>query len=883
MSKRYVAVVLTTLLAVVFTATAGGSDTAPAAKSPNRGVADTAAEAAQGAGQHGSPGLHLPASNANVELVSKLKLSGAVSERITDVSVEGNYAYLGNASEAYVDDPNIVGRCVQPGGVHVVDISDVRNPSEVGFIATTPGSWVSEGVHAVHIETAAFRGDILAHSNETCGVGGIGGMSLWDVTNPRSPQPLALHAGDMTREAGSDNVLPRTIHSVFIWQQGANAYAVQVDNHEVDDVDIFDITDPRTPILIAETGLADWPGAQNSQTAMGSFPFSFIHDVTVKNIGGHYTMAVSYWDAGYVLLNVDNPASPQFIEDSDFPTPDSLFPVAGPEGNAHYAEFSHDNRFLLVADEDFNPYGTTTPFKITTGPNAGTEYPSTAVSGATGSVVDLPDRRLNGPVIYGGYGCPPGSGGNPASPGSAPFPTRAASGLVTQPGEEAIIVFQRGPTNDPSATETACFPGEKAANGINAGYDAVVIVNRHGGGAGPVCGSGAFPLGSRIVAVCTTHTAFHRMFNTEPDETLPYPPEPNGEPDIGTRGERIDITAIYDGWGYLRLLDANTMQELDAYTLPEAGDPRYASGFGDLSIHETATDPTHDITYISWYSGGFRVMSHAGGQLDEVGHYIDEGGNNLWGVEVHMTAAGDRYILGSDRDYGLYVYRYGADAAIRKTAPAAGTVGQTVAYTLHVTNNGTIDGRNAVVTDTLPSNVQFSSVSASQGSCTGGSTVTCNLGVLARNGAAAITILGTATAAGTATNTAAIATTDVDPSSGNNRAQGTTAIGAAPAAPPPPPPPAQPPPPRPPRAATCRVPNVRGRTVARARTLIRRAGCRVGRVSRRRTAAAAATGRVIGQSPRAGARVRRGTRVNIVLGARARATVRRVIRPPFTG
>ena len=881
MSKRYLALVPAALFAVLFSTTALASDAAPARNSPFGGVADTAAETLAPGGQHGSPGLHLPASNANVELVSKLKLNGAVPERITDVSVEGNYAYLGNAAEAYVDeDANPeTPRCTKPGGVHVVDISDIRNPREVGFIATTPGSWVSEGVHAVHIETAAFSGDILAHSNETCGVGGLGGMSLWDVTNPASAQPLALHAGDMTQEQGSDNTLPRTIHSVFIWQQGANAYAVQVDNHELRDVDIFDITNPRTPVLIEETGLPDWPGAQNSQTAMGSFPFSFIHDVVVKNIGGHYVMAVSYWDAGYVLLNVDDPANPQFVEDSDFPNPDSLFPDTAPEGNGHYAEWSHDNRYLLVADEDFNPYGTTTPFKITTGPLAGTEYASTAVSGATGSVVDLQDKRLNGPVIYGGYGCPPGSGGNPASPGSAPFPTRAASGLVTQPGEEAIIVFQRGPTNDPSATETACFPGEKAANGINAGYDAVVIVNRHGGGAGPVCGSGAFPSGSRIVAVCTTHVAFHRMFNTTPDDTVPYPPEPNNEPDIGTRGEKIDITAIYDGWGYLRLLDANTLQELDAYTIAEAGDPRYSGGFGDLSIHETATDPTHDITYISWYSGGFRVMSHAGGQLDEVGHYIDEGGNNLWGVEVHTTPAGDRYILGSDRDNGLYVYRYGADAAIRKTAPAAGTVGQTVAYTLHVTNNGTIDGRNVTVTDTLPPNVAFSSASASQGTCTGATTtVTCNLGVLARNGAAAVTVLGTATAAGTATNTAVVATSDVDPSSGNNRAQATTNIAAAPAQPPAPQPQPQPQPrPRSPRAAPCRVPNVRGRTAAQARAAIRRAGCRVGTV-RRRKSAAAANGRVISQSPRAGARVARGTRVNLVLSVRVRAQ-----RPPFTG
>jgi hypothetical protein len=37
--------------------------------------------------------------------------------------------------------------------------------------------------------------------------------------------------------------------------------------------------------------------------------------------------------------------------------------------------------------------------------------------------------------------------------------------------------------------------------------------------------------------------------------------------------------------------EAGKMNELDAYAVPEALDERFASGFGDLSIHEFATDP----------------------------------------------------------------------------------------------------------------------------------------------------------------------------------------------------------------------------------------------------------------------------------------------------
>jgi hypothetical protein len=83
--------------------------------------------------------------------------------------------------------------------------------------------------------------------------------------------------------------------------------------------------------------------------------------------------------------------------------------------------------------------------------------------------------------------------------------------------------------------------------------------------------------------------------------------------------------------------------------------------------------------------------------------------------------------------------------------------------------------------------------------------------------------------------------------------------------PPPPPPPAGPPPPPPPMVR-CRVPRVIHLRLAKARTKIRRAHCRVGRV---RTARARRfRGFVVKQSPRAGRQLRERTRVNLVLGRR---------------
>jgi hypothetical protein len=63
------------------------------------------------------------------------------------------------------------------------------------------------------------------------------------------------------------------------------------------------------------------------------------------------------------------------------------------------------------------------------------------------------------------------------------------------------------------------------------------------------------------------------------------------------------------------------------------------------------------------YAGDFRVLRFGNRGLRETGRFIDEGGNNFWGVE-QFTSRGDRLIVPSDPDVGLYIFDYtgpGAD------------------------------------------------------------------------------------------------------------------------------------------------------------------------------------------------------------------------------
>ena len=90
-----------------------------------------------------------------------------------------------------------------------------------------------------------------------------------------------------------------------------------------------------------------------------------------------------------------------------------------------------------------------------------------------------------------------------------------------------------------------------------------------------------------------------------------------------------------------------------------AMNPAFAEGVGDLSVHEAATSPTrNDLVYFSYYSGGFRVLKiTADEKLQEVGRFIDQGGNDFWGVQV-FSQGGKEYVAASDLDYGLYIFEY---------------------------------------------------------------------------------------------------------------------------------------------------------------------------------------------------------------------------------
>lgn len=620
----------TALMTATSILVAGMAFAQPAAAHPGHGsgrVSDGATDSARNTHehQHGESTGHLPPRRNGVELVGKAPVENKAPGRVADVTVKGNYAYL-----AAFSDPDCTA-----GGTYVMDIKDLRKPKQVGFIPTGPGSFVGEGQQVASLRTRYFRGDVLLFNNEICGEvveGTLGGATMVDVSDPLHPVVLAAGFGDLDPE-GAGPGIAHQVHSARIWTDRGKAYAVLVDDEETADVDVFDITDPRRPIKIAEYDVA----AQFPQVLQEGLGLDevFFHDVVVRQVGRKQIMLLSYWDAGQVLLDVTDPLRPAYVADTDFANPDpELLAQSGrrelPEGNAHQAEWTKDGRYIVGTDEDFDP----------TGLDGATDDGTTFSSSQGSDTRQLgPGDTLTGTAVYAGRACD-ADAAVPAPPaGGGPY----------------LAVVERGVC---TFTEKITNVEEVTANG---GYAGTVVINREGADG---CGSFGMTVEGGRPAVSVDRRTGFSFFDIEGQYSEEACRAGDGTATapitLGTTGDKITARAFFNGWGYIHLYRNGTgkLAELDTYAIPEAMDPRFAGDFGALSVHEVATSQRRsDLIYSSYYAGGLRVLRIEKGKLREVGAFIDQGGNDFWGVEV-FRRGGKEYVAASDRDYGLYIFRY---------------------------------------------------------------------------------------------------------------------------------------------------------------------------------------------------------------------------------
>ncbi|HEV3480175.1 MAG TPA: DUF11 domain-containing protein, partial [Gaiellaceae bacterium] len=102
-------------------------------------------------------------------------------------------------------------------------------------------------------------------------------------------------------------------------------------------------------------------------------------------------------------------------------------------------------------------------------------------------------------------------------------------------------------------------------------------------------------------------------------------------------------------------------------------------------------------------------------------------------------------------------------------------------YKLVVGNNGPDTATQVTLADPLPAGTSFVSASTTQGSCTGGAVVNCNLGSIAQGATVTITVVVIAQQPGTLTNTATVVGQEPELNPADNQDTETTRV-LAPAA-----------------------------------------------------------------------------------------------------
>ena len=238
--------------------------------------------------------------------------------------------------------------------------------------------------------------------------------------------------------------------------------------------------------------------------------------------------------------------------------------------------------------------------------------------------------------------------------------------------------MQRGPTQDTNNPEEACFPGEKGKNAWDAGWRNVLYINRHLGNAGADGPSAApavtSPERSRSRSARRTRAA-HDIFDRPPPAFgLPYDDETDLAP-VGTQGDKV---CGHVGVRRLGLRASVPQQRGQARADRQLGrrgvarravlgrlrrplDPRARPGSDARTCPTSPTTPPARARSRSATRG-----------IEETGAFIDQGGNNFWGVEYFNspgTATAARVLRPRLRPVHPQIHRPAARSSRRRPPP----------------------------------------------------------------------------------------------------------------------------------------------------------------------------------------------------------------------
>jgi len=568
--------------------------------------------------------------SANV--TKNLALSGhgvrLQADATTDVWALGNYAYTGTFNNPCGGEEN--------AGIFIWDVRNRNNVSQAGFIPSPEGSRTND------VKVASLNsGDILVHSNESCG-GGPGGFEVYNVNDPANPEHLAHVQVDEIANITPLFWDPGTledngVHNLWLFSQGSNDYVAAQSEGVFDGFQVFDITDPANPSLVSGWGaeeifdpgvgdlvLADDPTGGRTLASInwmfGGFGASqnrFLHDFTITADG--LTAYLAHWDAGLIRLDISDVASPQLTSVAIDPTSEDG------EVNSHSVWPNADGSIVVEGEEDFSPFES--QFSIDSGPNAGIF--ASAEGAITTPIANQPDGAMSGPTTYVGLAC---------TSDSVPVGT-------------GIALIQRG----------VCAFTTKGNNVIGAGYSGMVVFNDAARGDALVTMGG---VDITIPGVFVGHSTGLSIMDVASA----------GDLVVGDSGADVTAAVVPNGWSGIRIWDysdpanpvlASTFNTVcSANPVDDSCDPR-----GTYSSHNVQVEDNK--AYISWYTDGLLVVDvsdpynpvetaryHRSGADFEA----ENGGiQDIWGI---YKVEDEPWIYASERNGGLVVLKeYGSGSA----------------------------------------------------------------------------------------------------------------------------------------------------------------------------------------------------------------------------
>jgi hypothetical protein len=240
---------------------------------------------------------------------------------------------------------------VPNSGVAVVKVGNGSDVRRVATLQNPPGTSAEDVV----VYTARDGRDIAATGLQWCGgsrydANADRGLMLWDVTNPSAPVQIGylktacctrgVHEFEVEHHANGRTYAYATVPtSRYADPLTPSGYR---DANGEGDFRMIDITDPTHPVQVSDWGIQDIGGPFYGGQGCDADP-NYGHGAEPSHDG--QLVFLSYWDSGYIALDVSNPANPVFKGRTVYP--------ANADGDAHSSNYDDARKLLFTADEDF--------------------------------------------------------------------------------------------------------------------------------------------------------------------------------------------------------------------------------------------------------------------------------------------------------------------------------------------------------------------------------------------------------------------------------------------------------------------------------------------------------------------------------------------------